>query len=613
MLPRAVRFPRAGWQVWAFLAAIAAGIVAIYSRTFSVPMMMDDAISIIFNSSIRGLQPYWRVLVPPDDAGVGGRPLLNLSYAVNYAFGGTGVFGYHLANLVIHVLAAWVLFCLTRRTLLRPPLRERFGPSADALSFSVAAIWAWHPVQTISVTYISERAESLMGLFYLLTVYFAGRCAETDETGGRRRWLLLSVLTCVAGITTKEVMVTAPLMCLLYDRTFISGSFRKAWERNRVLYLALVAALFPVTHRVASLHRQGLLYGVGFGGGVSWRTYGLMECRVVTKYVALAFWPNPLVFDYGKFLPGHLAEVWPFVLVLAALLAATFVAMRRWPAAGFAVCWFFLILAPTSSIVPLVGQPMAENRMYLPLAGLAALVVLGAFASFGRWSLPLIAVASTALGIGAFQRNRDFASNESIWSDTVRKVPDNARAHNNLGNCYEFISGRLNDAIAQYEEALRLYPGFTLAEGNLGILLAKTPGRLNDAITHFREALRQAPDSAEAHFNLGSALARIPGRMGDAAAEFERALRLAPNYAEAHMCLGDALASTPGRIDDAVAHYKEALRLNPDLTGARRALESALAKAAARVGDPGGIHVETGRQPSDSGPGISGTERKATP
>ncbi len=121
---------------------------------------------------------------PPKDSLVGARPVVNLSYALNYAAGGTAVSGYHLVNLLIHVLAGWTLFALVRRTLLRPTLVERFGPAATPLALAVSAIWAWHPVQTESVTYISERAESLMGLFYLLTIYCFVRYA--DEADNRK-------------------------------------------------------------------------------------------------------------------------------------------------------------------------------------------------------------------------------------------------------------------------------------------------------------------------------------------------------------------------------------------------------------------------------------------
>ena len=181
------------------LTVLSVGTFAIYRHTFSVPLLHDDLRSIAENPSIRRLWPIRPVLDPPDGAGVGGRPLLNLSFALNYAVGGTAVYGYHLVNLVIHLLASCCLFGLVRRTLLRPSFKEGLRIAATPLALVVGAIWTFHPLQTESVTYISQRAEELMGLLYLLTVYCFVRGEESVERNARWMWLSLSVLACLAG------------------------------------------------------------------------------------------------------------------------------------------------------------------------------------------------------------------------------------------------------------------------------------------------------------------------------------------------------------------------------------------------------------------------------
>jgi tetratricopeptide (TPR) repeat protein len=557
-------------------AILAAGMVATYGRTFSVPFLHDDLWSITANASIRSLRPIWPVLNPPDEAGVGGRPLLNLSYALNNAAGGQAVWGYHLVNTVIHLLASLTVFGLVRRSLLRPMVAERFQMAAGSLALAISAIWAFHPVQTESVTYISQRAESLMGLFYLLTLYCFVRGAEAGGTTARRMWFSLSVLSCLAGAATKEVIVTAPLMVLLYDRTFVSRSFQGAWRRNWRLYLALVAALFPIGHRVLGLLQGKLVYGVGFGGGIAWWDYALTECRVIVRYALLSFWPSPLVFDYGRCLPCRLSEAWPYALLLASILAATVAALRRSPALGFAASWFLLILAPTSSIIPLVGEPMAESRLYLPLAGVAALAVLGCFAVAGRLGLAILAMAAAGLGVASVERNRDYGSELAIWSDTVSKNPDNARAHGNLAKVLARIPGRQGDAVTEYEEALRLDPTASELRVNLGNIWFRAPGHMDDAITQYEEAIRLSPDDAQAHFALACALAAVPGRMDESVAHYEYALRLKPDYFAAHSNLGNALLRIPGRSKEAIAQYEEALRLKPDLAAAHLGLAMAL-------------------------------------
>jgi len=230
-------------------------------------------------------------------------------------------------------------------------------------------------------------------------------------------------------------------------------------------------------------------HDVGFGHGVAWWSYGLTECRAVVKYLLLAFWPKPLVFDYGDGLAAGTSAVWPYLAILASLLAITVVALWRSPAVGFAACWFFLILAPTSSVVPIIWQTMAENRMYLPLAALSRSWCSEAlpWPDAGRFrflrSLP-------RLGRGLRSTQSDYSSEESIWSDTVAKSPTNARAHNNLANAWLNMPGRLNDAVAQYDEALRLRPDYAEAHNNLGNALMSLSGRLHDAIAQYEEALR---------------------------------------------------------------------------------------------------------------------------
>jgi len=289
---------------------------------------------------------------------------------------------------------------------------------------------------------------------------------------------------------------------------------------------------------------------------------------VIPRYILLAVWPHPLVFDYGPCLPGHPAGAWPCAALLALLVAASALALGRRPAAGFAACGFFLILAPTSSVIPVVGQSMAENRMYLPLAGIVALVAGGAFALLGRASLPILAAAALCLGFLSVLRNRDYSTELGIWSDTVSKEPANARAHGNLGRILARLPGRLDDAIREYSEAARLDPGAAEVHLNLGNLWFRAPGHMDDAVAQYRDATRLRPDDANAHFDLACGLAAVPGRLDEAVAEFGEALRLRPGFTAAHVNLGNALARIPGRSTDALRQYGEALRERPELAEA---------------------------------------------
>jgi tetratricopeptide (TPR) repeat protein len=574
---------RADWLQIVGGAVLAAGAIAVYSRTFSVPLLFDDTDAVAGNPTIRHLSTaFW----PPPGTTASGRPILNLSLAVNYAISGTAVWSYHALNLAIHVFAGLTLFGIVRRT-----LAPRAGPAASLIAFSTALLWTLHPLQTESVTYISQRAESLMGLFYLLTLYcfIRGIHAERADASGPRAgraswvWFALSVATCLLGMATKEVMVSAPLIVLLYDRTFVAGSFREAWRRHWRLYVTLATTWLLLAGLVASTgwNRGGTF---GFDVRITPWAYWLTQFEAISRYLWLSVWPHPLVFEYGTFWVSRPTEVALYAMVVVVLVVAVLVALWRRLAMGFLGAWFLAILAPTS-VMPGRVQMIVEHRMYLPLAAVMTLAVMGIHAAFRRRSWVAFAALALGLGLVTARRNEDYRSKLSIWSDTVAKRPNNMLACFNLGVIWAQMPGRLNDAIAQFEKVLRMCPDDAEAHNNMGLACALTPGRLNGAITQFEEVLRLKPGFAEVHNNLGNAWARMEGRLDDAIAQYEVALRLKPDYAEAHNNLGIAWAQMPGRLNDAIAQYKEALRLNPDYAEAHANLGLAWAQMPGRLND----------------------------
>lgn len=568
-LPNSAITRRALWLAGGVLVL---ATIAAYQHSFSGPFVFDDVPAIAENPSIRRLWPLATVLSPGLDGGltVSGRPLVNLSLAINYALGGERVSGYHAFNLLVHVLAGLTLFGIARRTFTQPGLAARFGAAALPLGLAVAALWLLHPLQTESVTYVVQRAESLMALCYLLTLYGFIRGAASTRPGG---WWALSLGACLFGMAAKEVMVTAPLMVLLYDRTFVAGSFGEAWRRRRRYYLGLAGTWLLLAGLVAGTTGRGGT--AGFGTAVGPWPYLLTQCRAIVHYLRLAFWPDPLVFDYGTATVGHLAEVWPQAMLLVALAAGTLVAAVRRPAWGFAGAWFFLILAPSSSVVPVVSQTMAEHRMYLPLAVVLLLAVAGLYGWLGRRSFLICGVFAAGCGALTCQRNADYGSDLALWADTVAKWPANGRAHNNLGKAF-LVAGRPAEALAHYQEAIRLQPTAPEPYYNLGLALARLD-RPAEAINRYEEALRRQPDYPEAHNNLGNILLAA-GRLDEAGAHYEEALRLKPGWAEAHSNMAN-IRLEQGRGAEAIRHGEAAVRLDPRNAEARYNLGNALAQA----------------------------------
>ena len=456
----------------AALVLLALAALAAYHKSFSGPFIFDDRTAIVENPDIRHFATTLREDPQIDTSTAVGRPLLRVSLWINYAWGGQEVRGYHVLNLVLHILAAWTLWGLARRILESPPLRDRYGKEAWGLALAIALLWTVHPLQTESVTYVVQRAEILGGWFYLLTLYSVVRSASA--VGWRvSAWSVAAVASCLLGMASKETAATAPLLALALDRVFFAPSWKRLWELRRGLYGALACTwIFQALLVVASSGRKGT---VGFGL-VHWWEYALTQPYYLCRYLALSVWPSALTLDYGTYLARTVGEVAPYAAVVLLLLALTFVGLWRKPALGFCGLWFFLILAPTSSVVPIATQTGAEHRMYLPLAGLIGLGVVGGY-TLWRWawrdlpgrlwvgSVLVLAVGVTALGARTVARNEEYRSEVSIWRSVVDRWPINPRAHNNLGSALS-SAGRTSGP----EAALRLEPNFADAHYNLEAL-----------------------------------------------------------------------------------------------------------------------------------------------
>lgn len=540
---------------WFPLIAILFGAAAYYN-SLHAPFIFDDRFHIVENTRIRQLWPPWPFLLHTS------RPVVYLSLALNYAIGRLDPLGYHVFNIAVHIAAALVLYGILRRT------------SIYAAGM-IALIWLVHPLETESVTYIVQRGESLMGLFYLLTLYSVIRGSESPH---RTRWYAAAVASCCLGVGCKGVMLTAPLVVLLYDRVFLARSWRKLIERRWGLYAALAATwlLYPLLLSQAPVEWKE---SAGFEyAGAAPLQYAMTQPAVILHYLQLAFWPDKLCLDYGWPVAHGMGEVFPHLPILGVLLAATIWAWRHKPALGFLGAWFFIILIPTSSFIP-IADLAAEHRMYLSLAAIAALIVAGLFAFARRLGVPAIAwpaggLLVLALVVLTAGRNSDYRSELAIWQDTVDKSPGNPRAQYDLAHALE-AENRPQEAIAHYEKALEEKPDYVEALNNLGHLLSVS-GRAPDAVAYLQRAIQIQPGLAEAHFNLGYALAQ-QGSIKDAIAELREAIRLKPDFGEAHNNLGIALA-IDGRTVEAIDQWQQALQLDPDSADTHNNLAYALSR-----------------------------------
>ncbi len=596
---------------------VLAGLLA-YGNSFGGAFVFDDQPSILTNMSLRSLLGSW---FPPDNLSTSGRPVVNFSLAVSQFLGGGAADGFHLVNLLIHLGAGLLLYGLLRRTLGAPLLGGRFAGREKPLAFAAALLWLVHPLTTEAVTYIVQRAESLAAFFCLATLYALVRAEEASDCLHAARWRKAAVAACLGAMGSKEAAAALPLLAFLFDRAFLSGTFAVAWRRRKGFYLALAATWIVLLVPILTRHGRGDSVGLvkaglahsGIFANATVYTYALTQAKAVLLYLGLAFWPAPLVFDYGYELLPDFAAAWPYVAGVALLLGVTVWAVVRRPAAGFLGVLVFAVLAPSSSFLPIQTQTMAEHRFYLPLAAVAVGVVLllHAVLKQGRWVAGVAALVAVPLAVATHQRNQVYASSLALWADTAAKRPDNPRAQCNLGaelagagddlgaifryraairlrpdmgEAHDKLGASLYrtdhaaSGMAEMEQALAICPADPLAQSNYGAALLET-GHPDEALDHLAEAVALEPTNATYHYNFGNALNRS-GKPGQAADEFVKALSLKPDYVEAHNNLGIVLFRL-GKRGEAQAEFEAVLRLDPKSAEARinlarlKALEAA--------------------------------------
>ncbi|MCU0609544.1 MAG: tetratricopeptide repeat protein [Chitinispirillaceae bacterium] len=563
---------------------LVAAIVA-YHGTFTAPFVFDDEFSIVKNSSIRTIWPLGAVLAPPGDGNpVQGRPVLNLTFAINYALGGTAVFGYHLVNLLIHILTALLLFGIIRRTLEVSRIPEHIRKAANGIALATALIWVVHPLTTAAVTYVTQRAESLAAFFCLLTLWCFIRSAA-ERKFYAVMWSMGAVAACVLGMATKEVMVSAPMIIFMYDAIFLSKGIRDVLKKRLLLHAALAATWFVLALLVIGAEGRGGT--AGFNESVGALRYAGTQIWAIVHYIRLCFWPT-LVFDYGTSMASA-GEIILAALILIPLLAGIILGFRKHPNISFVGIVFFAILAPSSSFVPVATQTVAEHRMYLPLAAVILLVVLAAFAagknllSKNRFAGPLVCVAiSVVFCYLTVQRNVVYQSEHSLWQDTLDKRPNNVRAATYLGSALMNDGSSDAQSLIMLNRAVSMDSAYGLAYANRGLVFARMR-RFDDALRDYNRAVALRINRAELFNNRGILFGEA-GRTAEAIADFTIAVQINPLFAAAHSNLGSAYVnvykasandSALAAFTQAIGHYTTAIRCDSQYVAAYRGRASA--------------------------------------
>ncbi len=571
------------------------GLVA-YSNTFHVPFLFDDETSIIKNGAIRDLNGFL------SGGGYTYNPrrfLGYLSIALNYRLGGLEVFGYHVVNLAIHTVSAWLVYGLARLTLSTPfftggspgPEDAASRPTTRCLPLCAALLFICHPVETQAVTYIIQRLTSLCTLFYLLSIccYVKARL-ELDFSGKTTRsvilWCIVSLAAAGAAMKTKEIAFTLPFIIMLYEFLFFRLSMAK-----KLLFLAP----FALTTLVVPASLMGSSVGIGHlisdvttatrvETGVSRLDYLFTQFPVVVAYLRLLIFPVSQNLDYDFPVYHSLLQV-PVILSLLLLLALFGVALfllrsasREWRLVSFGMLWFFVTLSVESSFIP-IADVIFEHRVYLPSVGIflafAALASLLARRFSERGVVALVGVVAMVLAGATYARNEAWGSALSLWSDAAVKAPEKARPHYNLAMALE-EKELPKEALREAVTAAKLAPTDPKPLDLIGTIFGKY-GKYDDAIAAFSEALRLDPTLSSAHVNLGDAY-RLKGLIPQALEQYQQAVQLTPTDADIYDKIGTA-HRMGNDMQRAAVFYQCAVSLAPgnaayrqDLMGVQAAL-----------------------------------------
>jgi len=552
-------------------------VLLIYSNTFRGPFVFDDRNNIQNNPDIRLTHLTLDSIKRASFGSIAqNRPVANLSFALNYYFHQDNVSGYHWVNILVHMMAGIFLYLFLRVSLDIYPLPFS-GVSHRWIPFFAALIWLVHPIHTQSVTYIVQRMNSLAAMFYILAFLLYAKARLSEKPWTRRALFAGCILSSVLALGSKEISATLPFFIFLYEWYFFQD-LRLTWLRRHWPVFAGLWFLFAVVAFIyLGRHPFDRILADYPAREFTLTERVLTQFRVVVYYISLLLFPHPsrlnLDHDFqlsrSLFDPvGTLMSAF-FIMCLMGFAIAT-AKRQRW--LSFCLLWFFGNLVIESSVIGL--EMIFEHRTYLPsmLLSLMAVTAASRYVKV-EWLIRAVFCFVVMLcALWTYERNKVWGDAVSLWEDCVKKSPQKARPHYNLGFALE-KQGRTDDAIDQYLEALRINPDIAKVHNNLGFAREKQ-GRIDEAIDHYLQALRVKPDYVAAHNNLGNALAK-QGRADDAINHYLQALRIAPDIEEAHYNLANALRKQ-GRMDEAIDHYLQALHIKPDIEEAHYNLANAL-------------------------------------
>jgi len=549
----------------------------IYSKTLHSPFIFDDMPNILENPDIRMTDVSVSKIIKAAKSRGSDRPLANISFAINYRLHQYDTFGYHITNLLIHIITAFLVFLVAGQTM---ALLNQKGILIPALA---AACWLTNPVHSQSVSYIVQRMNSQAALFYMLSLflYIKARSVRSDDTTITARPRLLfsaSILAGICALGSKQVAGTLPIFIFLYEWYFFQN-LDINWLKQKLKWILVPGSVFAIIALIylgASPFEKIISMYDKQSFTMAQRL--LTEPRVVLYYLALLFFPHPgrLNLDYSYSLSTSLIDPVATIFsitALAALLTMTIFTAKKHRLLSFAILWFLGNLVVESSFIGLAL--IFEHRTYLPsiFIFIAVTAIILRAIKVRPVAVVVLCIFIGISGFWTYQRNNIWKNENTLWPDCLSKAPNNERVYNNLG-MIEFNQGKFKKAIPLFVKSLELAPRYDDAHKNLAAAYSRT-GDFSAALVHCEKALAENPGDITTINILGVAYLS-QGNLEQSKKYFLQIIRNDKNFFEAHMNLG-IIYERQKNPDMAIEYYTKAVRIHPTSTDARRHLGRLLA------------------------------------
>ena len=548
-------------------------VIVAYGDAMDGPFVLDDSRVVERSLKLREISNFL------DVRGVfSARPLVNLSFAVDYQIAGLNVRIYHATNLLFHIFNTFLVFFLTRQIFslsLKTNLGDKNSLSARGIgAFLATGLFALHPIQSQAVIYISQRAALMACFFYLLSIIFYIKARQIKK--GRINiksvvYFFSCILFAAMAFLSKKNAASLPLMISMTELMFFTDFNAKWGKKLTVIVLltclisicflwlagALKGDLSSVIQRIDRLTRETT--------DVSRWHYLITQFTVILSYMRLIAFPNGLNIDHGYPIKSNFFDGFtPYAcLILITILILSIRYARKFKILSFGVFWFFIALSVESSILP-IRDAMFEHRVYLAFPGFC--IIFGWLMTRILPQKPIAKIWISGIifvicAIGVHARAQIWENELSLWHDATKKAPHHSRAWNNYGNAL-VANGNRQLAFYAFRQAIAINPINTDAYCNLGKLYAET-GNLEKAEELLLKSIKRSPRFAEAHNNL-AVLYMMQHKIEEGIEHFEKTIAFDPERPVAHFNLGKAYLLT-GQYDKALKYLQQAIQMKPDI------------------------------------------------